>query len=71
MTNDIIMKKSRNFREYKVWNDAVSFATEVYKVTDIMPSYEKKGICDQLRRAAVSISLKAQQNLRMRISHVS
>lgn len=48
--------KARNFREYKVWLDAVDYATFVYKTTDQMPWYEKKGICDQLRRAVVSIS---------------
>lgn len=49
-------KKARNFRQYQVWQDAVSYATYVYKVTDQMPWYEKKGICDQLRRSVVSIS---------------
>lgn len=48
--------KTRNFREYKVWQDAVYYATNVYKVTSEMPWFEKKGLCDQLQRAAVSIS---------------
>lgn len=48
--------KARNFREYKVWQDAVDYATNVYKVTSEMPWFEKKGLCDQLQRAAVSIS---------------
>ena len=48
--------KARNFREYKVWQDSVTYATNIYKITDQMPWFEKKGICDQLRRAAVSIS---------------
>lgn len=48
--------KARNFRQYPVWNDAVAYATYIYQVTDKMPWFEKKGICDQLRRAAVSIS---------------
>ena len=47
---------SRNFREYKVWQDAVSFATLVYQTTSQMPWFEKKGLCDQLQRAVVSIS---------------
>lgn len=50
------IKKARNFREYSVWKDSVDYATYVYKTTDEMPWYEKKGICDQLRRAVVSIS---------------
>lgn len=49
------MKKARNFRDYQVWKDAVEYATFIYQVTDTMPWFEKKGICDQLRRAAVSI----------------
>ena len=50
------IKKTRNFRDYKVWQDSVEYATKIYKITDQMPWFEKKGICDQLRRAAVSIS---------------
>lgn len=49
-------KKARNFRDYKVWQDAVAFATDIYKVTDQMPWFEKKGLCDQLQRASVSIA---------------
>lgn len=49
-------KKARNFRNYKVWQDAVTFATKVYKVTADLPWFEKKGLCDQLQRAVVSIS---------------
>lgn len=46
----------RNFREYPVWNEAVDYATYVYEVTSQMPWFEKKGLCDQLQWAAVSIS---------------
>ena len=50
------MNKSRNFRNYKVWIDAVAYASKVYQVTSDMPWFEKKGLCDQLQRAVVSIS---------------
>lgn len=50
------MGGARNFREYPVWNEAVDYATYVYEVTGQMPWFEKKGLCDQLQRAAVSIS---------------
>ena len=50
------MGGARNFREYPVWQEAVAFATYVYEVTGKMPWFEKKGLCDQLQRAAVSIS---------------
>jgi len=53
---ELQIKKSRNFREYKVWQDAVSFATNVYEITSQLPWFEKKGLCDQLQRAVVSIS---------------
>ena len=49
-------KSARNFREYKVWQDAVVYASEVYKVTSGMPWFEKKGLCDQLQRAVVRFS---------------
>ena len=50
------MKIARNFREYKVWQDAVAYATDIYKVTTNLPYFERKGLCDQLQRAVVSIS---------------
>ena len=49
-------KKARNFRQYKVWMDAVSYSAKIYQVTNNMPWFEKKGLCDQLQRAVVSIS---------------
>lgn len=46
----------RNFRTYSIWQDAVAFATEIYKVTSTFPKYEIYGLCDQLQRASVSVS---------------
>ena len=40
---------TRNFREYKVWQDAVEFATNVYSVASEIPWFEKKGLCDHLQ----------------------
>ena len=56
ITLTLTMAGARNFREYSVWKEAVSFATCVYEVTGKLPWFEKKGLCDQLQRAAVSIS---------------
>lgn len=53
---DFTMAGARNFREYPVWKESVAFATYVYEITSKMPWFEKKGLCDQLQRAAVSIS---------------
>lgn len=47
---------ARNFRNYPVWQLSVDYATYIYKVTSEMPWFEKKGLCDQLQRATVSIS---------------
>ena len=48
-------KKASNFREYPVWQEAVNFSAAIYKHTGDMPWFERKGICDQLQRAVVSI----------------
>ena len=34
----------------------MEYSTKIYQQTDKMPWFEKKGLCDQLQRAAVSIS---------------
>ena len=52
----MMQQSARNFHNYKVWQDAVAFATQVYDVTSKLPWFEKKGLCDQLQRAVVSIS---------------
>lgn len=49
------MGGARNFRDYPVWKEAVECGTFVYEVTGKMPWFEKKGLCDQLQRAEVSI----------------
>lgn len=49
------MAGARNFRDYSVWKEAVELATLVYNITGKMPWFEKKGLCDQLQRAVVSI----------------
>lgn len=56
LTSSLSSKKARNFRKYPVWQKAVAYATEIYRTTAEMPWFEKKGICDQLQRAVVSIS---------------
>ena len=46
----------RNFRNLKVWQESITFATEIYKLTESFPDKEKYGLCSQMQRAAVSIS---------------
>ncbi len=45
----------RNFRNYDVYNNAMSFVTSTYKLTKLFPDEEKFGLTNQLRRAAVSV----------------
>ena len=51
-----MQQSARNFHNYKVWQDVVDLATLVYNTTSKLPWFEKKGLCDQLQRAVVSIS---------------
>lgn len=46
----------RDFRQYEVWKKAISFTTEIYKLTENFPSAEKFGLTNQIQCAAVSVS---------------
>lgn len=43
-------------RKLEVWQRSSDFATEIYKVTNSFPDYERYGLASQMRRTAVSIS---------------
>lgn len=45
------------FKKLDVWQKAISFVTEIYDLTSQFPSAERFGLMDQLRRAAISITL--------------
>ena len=49
------MKTVRNFRDLTVWQKAMTFAEHVYEILRTFPVEERYGLCDQLRRAVVSI----------------
>ena len=44
-----------NFQNLLVWQKAMDFVREMYRVTTKFPDNEKFGLISQLRRAAVSI----------------
>lgn len=44
-----------NFRELKIWQEAMEIAKLTYKVTKHFPSSEMYGLTSQMNRAAVSI----------------
>lgn len=45
----------QSYKEFTVWQKAMELATEVYRLTRLLPKFETYGIGDQMRRAAVSI----------------
>lgn len=45
------------FEKLKIWEEAVKFAGEIYKVTREFPKTEQFGLTSQLNRAVVSVSL--------------
>jgi four helix bundle protein len=46
----------RDHRELEVWQKAMDLAADVYAATRALPAEEKFGMCNQMRRAAVSIA---------------
>jgi four helix bundle protein len=46
---------STSFKDLRVWQEAMKFAVEVYRVTSAFPRHELYGLSQQLRRAAVSV----------------
>ncbi len=44
-----------NFKKLAIWKRARKFVSLIYKLTDKLPSSERFGLIDQMRRAAVSI----------------
>jgi len=45
----------KSYRDLIVWQKAMDFAVHVYAVLGTFPAEERFGLCDQLRRAVVSI----------------
>lgn len=45
----------RKYQKLLVWQEAMDLVAGVYRVTEPLPVTERFGLCQQLRRAAVSI----------------
>jgi four helix bundle protein len=45
----------RNFKQLRVWQDAISVVECIYQLTAEFPGQEKYGLVSQLRRCAVSV----------------
>lgn len=44
-----------NYKNLKIWHEAMDLVTEVYSLTKKFPEQERYGLTNQLQRAAVSI----------------
>lgn len=49
------MKKRHNFRELKIWQEAMVLVKEVYGLTITLPAEERFGLISQLNRCSISI----------------
>ena len=47
--------KVYSLEKLKVWQEAKNLVVEVYHLLDAFPSIEKYALCDQIRRAIVSV----------------
>lgn len=45
-----------NFKELKIWQEAIEVAVEIYKLTKSFPEDEKFGLVSQMKRSVISIS---------------
>jgi four helix bundle protein len=45
----------KTYRELLVWQRAMELVTEIYKLTELLPTRERYGLVSQMRRSAVSI----------------
>ncbi len=50
-----ITRKSRDFRDLKVWQKAHRLVLETYRVTNAFPRSELFGLTSQIRRSALSV----------------
>jgi len=48
-------KMGQHYRDLIVWQKAIAFVTEIYRITKEFPKDEMYGLTSQIRRAAVSI----------------
>lgn len=45
-----------NYRELKIWQNAIDLSEKIYSITKFFPDDEKFGLISQLKRASVSVA---------------
>lgn len=43
------------YRDLTVWREGIDIVTEIYAISKTFPSEERYALCDQIRRASVSV----------------
>jgi len=49
------MIKTSDYHDLKVWQKSIDLTTEVYRLVKLLPHEEQFALCDQMRRAVVSV----------------
>ena len=57
LNEEVIGETLQDYRKLAIWNRAMDYAVEIYKLSARLPSMEKYGLTSQIRRAVCSISL--------------
>ncbi len=47
--------KTSDFKQLDVWKQSMDFVFDIYGLIRLLPAEERFGLCDQLRRAAISV----------------
>jgi len=56
--------QTKGYQSLTVWQKAMELAREVYAMTQSLPSKEQFALCDQMRRAAISIPSNIAEGFR-------
>jgi len=49
------MNNNQGFKDLRVWKQGIVLAEQIYSLTSKLPTHERFGLIDQLRRSAISI----------------
>ncbi|WP_425617275.1 four helix bundle protein [Anatilimnocola sp. NA78] len=62
------MAAIRSYRDLIVWQEAMSLAKSVYKLSANFPRQEVYGLTSQIRRASISISFEYRRRPRSKLN---
>lgn len=56
--------QNQGYQSLSVWQKAMELAREVYALTESLPKKEQFALCDQMRRAAISVPSNIAEGFR-------